>query len=321
VLRPHEVFESPLPVDLAASVPIDTPDAWKHAIDDPQVQILPLVDDISRQYRDGWCTYTYEHVQAPELEIICGGVNAKTPKASAIWRQGHLLHFGFEQSPAEMNDNGRALLANSICYIARFTEDRPIVRTPSGHYASNVRMQDREALDRLVKQLSRDLDKYLDYYLGDSAREAVRGMTRDEFAAWYRENRGFLHADPRGKLVVDAAAREFGVAPNSGDFIPAAIAAWREDGKRTEPAKELLDRYVADGLGETKTTSPADWERWWRAHRDYLFFTDTGGFRWHIDGLAKRRAVPTASLRGIQRASRPPVRPSASLQRGATDEQ
>lgn len=305
MLRPHEVFQSPLPVDLSASVRIDTPDAWKHAIDDETVEILPLVDGISREYRDGWCTYTYEHTQAPELEIICGGVNAKTPKASAIWRQGHLLHFGFEQSPAEMNDNGRALLVNSICYIARFTEDRPIVRTPSGHYASNVRMQDRDALDRLVKQLSRDLDRNLDHYLGASAREAVRGMTRDELAAWYRENRGFLHADPRAKFVVDDVARDFGVTLDSRDFIPAAIAALREGGERTEQAKELLHRYVASGAGTTEATSPADWERWWRENRDYLFFTDTGGFRWFIDPLAKSRRVPTHNLRGPARATRP----------------
>jgi hypothetical protein len=29
-----------------------------------------------------------------------------------------------------MNDTGRAMLINAICYIARFTEDRPIVHTP-----------------------------------------------------------------------------------------------------------------------------------------------------------------------------------------------
>ena len=33
------------------------------------------------------------------------------------WRQGNLLHFGFEQSPAELNQNGRALLVNAIVYI------------------------------------------------------------------------------------------------------------------------------------------------------------------------------------------------------------
>jgi hypothetical protein len=78
-------------------VGIDVPDAWKGAVDGERVEILPLVDDLERNYRSGWCTYAYEHEQAPELEVMCGGVNTKTPRAAALWRQGNLLHFGFEQ--------------------------------------------------------------------------------------------------------------------------------------------------------------------------------------------------------------------------------
>ena len=55
-----------------------------------------------------------------------------------VWEPGKipsrfdlLLHFGFEQSPAEMNEAGQRLLLNSIAYISRFTEDRPIAVTPS----------------------------------------------------------------------------------------------------------------------------------------------------------------------------------------------
>ena len=103
----------------------------KGAIRALSVDVLPLARDAARPRRPGWCTYTYEHEQAPELEILCGGVNSKTPRAGAVWRQGHLLHFGFDLAPSELTDAGRALLVNSIAYVARFTEDRPIVRTPS----------------------------------------------------------------------------------------------------------------------------------------------------------------------------------------------
>lgn len=308
VLRPHEVFHSPNPVDLQASKNIDTPAPFKRAIDDPQISVLPLVDDTSRQYRDGWCTYTYKHVQAPEMEVICGGVNAKTPKAAAIWRQGHLLHFGFEQSPAEMNENGRALLTNSICYIARFVDDRPIVRTPSVFYANNVRVHFRGMVDRAFERTGGELNNRLDYYLDERTRASHRGMSRDELVDWYRANRGFLHPDKRGMLIVDHLAKEFGVAPDSAQFIPSAIARWRAGGDEAHPAAQLLDRYVADGPGTTEATAPADWQRWWQENRDYLFFTDPGGYCWHIDGLAKRRSVPTESLRGVARASLPPIR-------------
>ena len=58
-------------------------------------------------------------------------MNHKTPTAAGLWRQGNLLHFGFDQSPAEMNDNGRQMLLNAIAYISSFSQDRPIAITPS----------------------------------------------------------------------------------------------------------------------------------------------------------------------------------------------
>jgi hypothetical protein len=283
--------------------PIGVPDAWKREIADATIKVLPLVSG-GQQYSSGWCTYTYEHAQAPELESICGGVNAKTPRASGIWRQGHLLHFGFEQSPGELNENGCALLVNSICYIARFTEDRPIVRTPSPFY-SNLRMLDRSVIDRLVQNVDRDLDAFLDWYLSEEEREAVRGKSRHDLAEWYRETRGFLRADKRGKFEIDKEAQQFGVATDSHEFIPAAIEAWNGAGDRGKLAHTLLLRYVPDVFTEAEPT--ASWRQWWAANEDYLFFTDTGGFRWHIDPLAKKRAIPTKDLRGPARATRPPL--------------
>ena len=67
----------------------------------------------------------------PEVEVFSGGINEQTPRSAAFWRQGNLLHFGFEQSPAQMNNTGRAMLVNAIVYISHFTEDRPIDITPS----------------------------------------------------------------------------------------------------------------------------------------------------------------------------------------------
>lgn len=301
MLRPHEIFQHPLAINLEKTVTIDTPDAWKHSLDDTTVDVLPLVDDLERPYRDGWCTYTYEHIQAPELEIICGGVNAKTHMASGIWRQGNLLHFGFEQSPAEFNQQGRALLINSICYAARFTEDRPMVRL-----AKSFRPLDRGAIDRLVSRSDRELDSFLDWYLGGKTRKSVDGMDRHELAEWYSRNRGFLWADDKGRFVIDSEAQEFGIPPESEAFIPAAIAAWAASGGREHPARKLLNRYVKDGPA---TDHVDEWKDWWERNRSYLFFTDTGGFAWQVDRLARDRQVPSGSLRGSDRASRSPISP------------
>ena len=303
MLRSHEIFQQPLPVALNKSIEIDVPDAWKEEIKSGPISVLPLVNDLSKHYNDGWCTYTYEHVQAPELESICGGVNSKTPKASGIWRQGHLLHFGFEPDPSQLNDNGRALLANSICYISRFTEDRPLVRTPSVFY-SKVRLLDRSVIDRLIRNESRDLDLYLNAYLSETERELVRGKDRTELETWFKSIRGFLHADPRGKFAIDKEAEHFGISIDSPEFIPALAEALSGPGDRIELARILAKRYVAIGPEEFSTQV---WHSWWDANRDYLFFSDTGGFRWLLDSLAKQRRIPTKDLRGPARASREPV--------------
>jgi hypothetical protein len=65
----------------------------------------------------------------------------------------------------------------------------------------------------------------------------------------------------------------------------------------------LLDRYAPDGPGGRG--SREEWTAWHLENQPYLFFSDTGGYRWYIDPLAKARKVPTAKLRGSDRASRP----------------
>jgi hypothetical protein len=256
--------------------------------------VLPLAANENVRYRDGWCTYTYEHEQAPELELICGGVNAKTSRASAIWRQGNLLHFGFEQSPTEMNDTGRSLLINAVAYAARFSEDGPIIRR-----SASARILDRKAIERLIQNESRDLELYFDWFFAEELREALRGTTRPQLAEWPRKNRGYLRADVRGKFVIDEVARRFGTAPDSSAFIPAAVERLAES-----DARELLSRYVPLGPGVDATAG--DWRAWYRENEPYLFFSDSGGFRWYVDPLAKKRRTASSELRGMDRASSSP---------------
>jgi hypothetical protein len=276
----------------------NVPTAWKDDVEAQDVEVLPLADGPAGSFRSGWCTYTYEHAQAPELEVICGGINDKTPRAGAVWRQGHLLHFGFEQSPAELNENGRALLINSICYIAKFTDDRPIVRTPSIFY-SRVRLFDRSVVLRLVDNPARDLQQYLDYYLSAAIRSDTQGMDREGVREWFEEVQPFLHADQDGKLTIDKSAQAFGAAPNQPEFFIRAVQALRNSEESAGTARELLARYAPAG----PQGGDADaWDTWWRENREHAFFSDTGGFCWYIDPLAKSRGIPTQDLRGPARA-------------------
>jgi hypothetical protein len=269
--------------------------------------VLPLVRDRKTSSPPGWCTYTYEHEQAPELEVLCGGVNHKTPKAGAIWRQGHLLHFGFEPSPERLNETGQALLVNAICYIARFTEDRPIVRTPCV-FVQGTRLVDRGVIGRTISNPSRDL-KVMDYFLTNSLSKELANKDRAAVAAWYEQVRDYLHALPDGKLAVDEEARKFGTAPASIEFLTKGVISL-DDPNKGELARRLLVRYAPQGPG---ADSAAEWQKWLKTNQPYLFFSDTGGYRWYVDRLAKRRGVPTAQLRGPARATKAGVNGGGSV--------
>src|SRR5215211_4964992 len=105
-------------------ISIPTPEDFGDELKEAEIKLFPLVDDHDRRWKAGWCTHAMDFVTYPDLEVLCGGVDTQTPSSAALWRQGNLLHFGFEQTPTEMNELGRNLLLNAIVYIRRFSEDR-----------------------------------------------------------------------------------------------------------------------------------------------------------------------------------------------------
>jgi hypothetical protein len=282
------------------------PEGWESEISGRTVDALPLVRDVKGTHSPGWCTYTYEHAQAPELEVLCGGINHKTPQAGAVWRQGNLLHFGFNPAPDAMNDAGRALLVNCIPYIARFTEDRVLVHTPC-IFVQRIRLFDRDAIGRRLQNDKADL-KVLEYYLDKETYKALQGKSRAEMKEWFKLCRGYLHADGHGLLQVDAEAQAFGVSPALPEFLDKAIAGLREPG-RAAASRLLLARYVPDGPGVNGTSER--WQSWREENNVYLFFSDTGGYHWYVDQLAKRKGIPSVKLRGSARASLPPLEAGA----------
>jgi DsbC/DsbD-like thiol-disulfide interchange protein len=254
------------------------PDAWAGEISGKTVEVLPLVKDPAAHHPPGWCSYVYRHAESPELEVFCGGINEKTVQAAAVWRQGNLLHFGFEPSPAELNDAGRALLINCVAYIARFAEDRPITEVTSPFVGPAP--PDRAAVLRALAR-SDDL-AYLKYIASDATYKDLETRTPDERQAWYRQFEGYLHGDANGKLAIDQEAAAFGVPPNTAEFLDKAIAALEAGDDAAGAARRLLGRYAPLGPvaeGPVGKDSSVAWNSWWRANKPYLFFSDSGGYR------------------------------------------
>lgn len=310
MLRDHEAFkQGPLPIDLKQTRKYVTPAGWKDEVEAKLIEVLPLAvksKQIPRRRKGspgfGYGIYAHDYEECPDLEVLCGGVNSKTAKAGAIWRQGNLLHFGFAHSPADLNENGRAMLVNSIAYIARFTEDRPIARTPSK--LAGAAPYNRKMIHRILNRRTRpfvSLDNNLGFCLSAEAMDALAGHDKQQIEAWYQDVGPYIHADEKGKLTVDEEAKSFGVPPATPEFFRTAIDALRSADARAITARQLLARYAPDGPGREQDAR--EWDTWWSGHKPYLFFSDTGGYRWYIDPLAKKRGVPSVELRGPRRAT------------------
>ena len=303
MLSDHQLFKSPIAIDLKTVKRIPTPKAFVEEVKDSTVEVLPLVDDIRRfdsvinDYARGWCTYFYEFANVPEVDFFCGGVNEKTPRASAVWRQGNLLHFGFEQTPKEMNDAGRALLVNAIAYISRFTEDLPIDETPSVFGSEKIATSRRRARAYFFN------DQYqLEWatnVFSPAALASFKWQDRAAGKAWFESAQPWLHPGPGNLLEIDAEVKSLGTPFDSADFFPKTIAALRADKTRT-PAASALARYAPDGPGANANAQ--QWEKWWKENSPYLFYSELGCYRWYVDPLARKRGVPTKDLRGSFRA-------------------
>jgi hypothetical protein len=279
--------------------------------------MLPLVRDTDRHWPAGWCSYTDGFTENPDIEVFCGGENEKTARAAACWRQGNLLHFGFEQSPAEMSEAGQRLLLNCIAYISGFTEDQPIAITPSV-FAGSV-AEPRGYLDRRLG-LKGDISE-ANWLLTSRALDQLKGQQPDQIRKWYASHRPFFHpasdlkapaapgiasgasTGPEVKLEVDEEALSLGAPLDRVEFFSKTVAALARGGDEAHRAASLLARYAPDQ--HPPMDSATAWEDWLKANRPYLFFSDAGDYRWYVDPLAKKRGVPSAELRGPRRASVP----------------
>ena len=246
----------------------------------------------------GWCTYASHLENAPDVEIMCGGWNAKKPSAAGIWRQGHLLHFGFQPSPEDLNATGRAILTNSIHYIARFTEDRPIGETISV-FSQRRRPEQRRYLESTMNRESVSSQAVADRFFHGELRKTIAGMEQVELAQWMCDNLAYLVPGEHGKFVRadDLAALEIDIAsPSALDDLRSAL-----DGEHADLAAGALARHVECG---PEGADASEWKAYLESESPYLFFSEVAGYRFLLDPLAKKRGVPSKSLRGPARADR-----------------
>jgi hypothetical protein len=296
-LRAHEIFERPFKIDRTKMISLPTPKDFTDEIREPEIKVLALVSD-DRHWKAGWCTHAKDFENYPDVEFFCGGVNHQTPTSAALWRQGNLLHFGFEQSPAEMNESGQRLLLNAIAYISRFSEDRPIAVTPSV-FAGPV-ARPRKTPARWLRNPEYPID-FAKNLVTPKIWETLSAQgTREEMAQWADATAKFFYPDHSQRLEIDEDLKAIAAAFDQPAFFDKALADLRSGNPAVAArARRLLERYVPDGPGGAGDDA---WTAWWKENQPFVFASDAGDYRWYVDPLAKHRGVPVSELRGPRRA-------------------
>jgi hypothetical protein len=301
-LRDHEIFDRPFKIDRGKMISIPTPADFADELKETEIKVLPLVADIhQKRGMPGWCTHALDFARLPDVEFFCGGVNSQTPTSAGLWRQGNLLHFGFEQSPSEMNESGQRLLLNAIAYISRFSEDRPIEVTPSPFVSPVGRS--RVTVIRWLTIPSYRIDFVKEILAPEVWEDLAKLPDRESMAKRAEEISRFLHPNREQRLAIDEDLAAWNIAFDQPEFFDKAIAGLRSDDPAAKArAARLLGRYVPDGAGGDSADA---WGAWWKENKPYAFASDGGDYRWYIDPLAKKRGVPASEMRGPRRADRP----------------
>ncbi|HKI20717.1 MAG TPA: hypothetical protein VKA15_22695, partial [Isosphaeraceae bacterium] len=68
MLRDHPIFRSPVAIDRGQQVPRSWPADWNDRHDQNQILVLPLIQAELKPAAPGWCTYTRDMAEAPEIE-------------------------------------------------------------------------------------------------------------------------------------------------------------------------------------------------------------------------------------------------------------
>lgn len=299
VATDHEIFHSPLEVNptfedvptppfyppLGSGKPMGrTIRAWR-----VQTKKYPEVDP-------GLVSEGYGFDDSPDAEIISSGLNHKSPTAVALGRQGNFFLWGFSASPKDMTPEGRLCFINTVCYIKKFDGQRPIVHVSENPFTRGRALMlahltrtlfDPDAFRRTFpKDAESDpakIEKLRQLELSDFDQHFPKDVWRrgqDDprtLAAWVEKNYDWLRPDPEHEWIIEIAvdedAKSLGISNHDVRLLETCVRLL-ELNEQTDLARRLLTQYTDQTFEDASA-----WRDWLDAHRDRLFFSESGGYK------------------------------------------
>ena len=333
----HPIFRGPFPVTLTLAERPTPEDAFHYEYfrDDPTPKSLPMWRVQTKGYqtdkgfRVGMVARPWGFEDSPDSESISSGVCQKGLDAVALGRHGNFFGWGFAASPEYLTAEAQTVLANAVCYIAKFDGQGLIARkyhdrratkdwirelkytaTRESHEARKQLMakhglrmaterKEAEAKQARGEKLSQLEQISLNY-------KPAPEQTFDQYLAASRS-----HKELYEKYGTDIAAYHRYYDGNYPWFYseaPFYKLTIDEDVKslgipNTDP--RLLDRAIAlweQGRDVQKArrildrytlldyATPQEWREWFEQNKARLFFTESGGFVFMVN--SRDPAVP-----------------------------
>lgn len=325
IRRKHAIFHGPFAVTMTME---DRPTP-EHAKDYEVMMGRPVPETVpmwrvqtkgylsDKNFRIGMVARPWGFEDSPDAEVISGGVCAKGLDAVALGRHGNFFGWGFVASPEFMTDEAQTVLANAICYIAKFDGQGLIARKyddrmPTKHFAAfdkySVTEQAFEQMqkgNRQHSQMMAGLKKEAEAKQAKgeklSQMESIalqyrpaREQTREEMLrSRYRELFERCGTDANAyRRYYDENEPYFYSKPGSRsgglqvDEDAKAMGIANSDPKIL--AKCIADwergenveraRRVLDRYTLLDYQTPSEWRAWYEQNKSRLFFTQAGGF-------------------------------------------
>lgn len=272
----------------------------------------------------GLVSRPWGYTDSPDCEYISSGVCAKSPDAVAIGRHGNFLMWGFIASPRYMTEEAKVVFVNAVAYISRFkdaplvrkyNENIPtrISAREMKYNSSRVSYNDQIKFLNSMKKMQEDAyvqlkerkakgeklhpqeEAFFENYKPmevslppfsehmkqhtDPELYAQFGDDEAKYAHYYDSNTPYFYGGGGGRrLVLDEDAKAWQIATNDKRLLDKAITCL-ENGVETERAWRVLTRYTLCDFA-----TPAEWRKWYDRYKEKMFFTESGGWFFMING-------------------------------------
>ncbi len=273
----HPIFRRPLPVEIELTEK-KTPDGYRkyHGGDElgQTLKVWKVHTGTFPKIDVGLVSTPSGFEDSPDAEVISSGINSKGPHSVALGRHGNFFLWGFFGDASMLTPSARRVFVNTVHYMKAFDGQTPLVR------ASEPAREAALSIPGFMKTY----EQYHEYAKKRFS-EGIQNRTKmdpDELATFLDENLKYLYASSR-VFHLDEDARKLGVSNRSAEMLDAITTRLGAD--PDDPVgQRLLKRYVRpEGFA-----SAGEFKSWLHQNREFLFFSDVGGYRWFVDTYARQ---------------------------------